>query len=210
MLGVLQPSVGIPFEPLEDFKENKNEMREDTKEEDYSNQNTVPVPQYEILDFPGDETTYHIGLNNSKFTAALMSTPFVQCLSPPKLDNLQCSSIQPHDEKQIDLPTNVSTSSYNANSSKGLSPILECSDEDGKTGSSKGSLSSTSLSKSNVHTTQSSLTNHSGATYGKADEFHSLEVKEIIIKSLYDKHLLLTVITDDYGMNNYWLVYIIL
>ena len=91
-----------------------------------------------------------------------MSTPFVETLSPPKLENLHCSSIEAHDDRrdlsEADHVSNVSSSSYNANSSKGLSPILECSDEDAKTASSKTSSHSSGLSgKSTAATLQSAI-----------------------------------------------------
>ena len=83
-----------------------------------------------------EEITNHNGLNHSEFAAAarFVSTPFVENLSRPKLETLHCCSIQAYDERHdvSENPSNVSRSSYNANNSKVLSPILECSDEDAK------------------------------------------------------------------------------
>jgi hypothetical protein len=182
VLGILQPSVGIPFEPLQDFEHNDEAMAEDKEQLDEvsSDPSTAPLMNREVK-FADDEMTQNNWLNHSQFTAAarLMSTPFEENLSPPKLESLHCSSIQPHDEKQ-DVPehaSNVSTSSYNADNSKGLSPILERSDEDAKNGSSKGSSHlSGLLVKSNVQTTQSMITNQTEATFGHDMPSHTSEV----------------------------------
>ena len=180
MLGILQPSVGIPFEALEDL-EQEEEMGEDDEQVNKPSlhQDTVPFVKQEPK-HADDEVTRNNWLNHSEFAAAarLMSTPFEENLSPPKLENLHCSSIQAHDEKP-DVSENASnvSSSYNANNSKGLSPILECSDEDGKSGSSKGSSHvSGLLGKSNVQTTHSVIVDQTEANFGQDTAAHTSEV----------------------------------
>ncbi|XP_028414108.1 mitotic checkpoint serine/threonine-protein kinase BUB1-like isoform X2 [Dendronephthya gigantea] len=142
ILGILQPSEGIPFVPLEDLEE--IDAEDERLDEVCSDRNPVSLTREETK-FAEDETTRHNWENHSQFTAAarLASTPFSSNLSPPKLENLHCSRIQANDdETNVSKVTNpTSNSPYNANNSKGLSPILECSDEDAKTGSSKGSSS---------------------------------------------------------------------
>ena len=131
-----------------------------------------------------EEITNHNGLNHSEFAAAarFVSTPFVENLSPPKLETLHCCSIQAYDERHdvSENLSNVSSSSYNANNSKVLSPILECSDEDAKNVSLKTSYSSGVLTKSNVHTIQLVSTSRADATF--EDSFTSWESK---VKLLY-------------------------
>ncbi len=184
MLGVLQPSVGIPFEPLQDIEQNEGAMAKDDEqmEKVSSDQDTARLVKQDTK-FVDDEVTRNNWLNHSQFAAAarLMSTPFTESLSPPKLENLHCSSIQAHDERQ-DVSahaSNVSSASYNADSSKGLSPILECSDEDAKSGSSKGSSHSSGLLvKSNVQSTHSMTTNQTEATLVRPDTIsYTSEVK---------------------------------
>lgn len=158
VLGILQPSVGIPFKPLEDSDEDEETMVVDTGEVNKVPTDQAPTIQQEVK-HTEDEITNHNGLNHSEFAAAarFVSTPFVENFIPPKLETLHCSSIQAYDERHeaSENPSNVSSSSYNANSSKVLSPILECSDEDAKTASSKGSSHSSGvLTKSNIQTTQ--------------------------------------------------------
>ena len=112
-----------------------------------------------------------------------MSTPFVENLSPPKLETLHCSSIQAYDERHdvSENPSNVSSLSYNANNSKVLSPILECSDEDAKNVLLKASsYSSGVLTKSNVHTIQLVSTSQADAAF--EDSFTSWDSK---VKLLY-------------------------
>ena len=127
-----------------------------------------------------EKITNHNGLNHSEFAAAtrLVSTPFVENLSPPKLETLHCSSIQAYDERHdvSENPSNVSSLSYNANNSKVFSPILECSDEDAKNVLLKASsYSSGVLTKSNVHTIQLVSTSRADATF--EDSFTSWESK---------------------------------
>ena len=129
-----------------------------------------------------EKITNHNGLNHSEFAAAarLVSTPFVENLSPPKL---HCSSIQAYDERHdvSENPSNVSSLSYNANNSKVFSPILECSDEDAKNVLLKASsYSSGVLTKSNVLTIQLVSTSRADATF--EDSFTSWESK---VKLLY-------------------------
>lgn len=167
MLGVLQPSVGIPFKPLEDCDEDEEDVPDDEpmRDEVPLVHNTAPLATTETKLADADVTRSN-WLNHSQFVTAarLMSTPFVENMKPPILETLQCSSIEAHDDR-TDATPNVSSSSYNANTSKGLSPILECSDEDAKTGSSRGSSHSSGISvKSNVHTSKSVVSNCPGAS----------------------------------------------
>ena len=180
----MQPSVGIPFKPLDDFDDGDEPMIVDTE-------GVNKVPEYQTrtikqeVRHTEEEMKNHNGLNHSEFAAAarFVSTPFVENLSPPKLETLHCSSIQAygdrHDVSENSL--NVSSSSYNANNSKVLSPILECSDEDAKNVSLKtSSYSSGVLTKSNVHTIQ--LVSTSRADTAFEDSFTSWESK---VKLLY-------------------------
>ena len=158
VLGILQPSVGIPFKPLEDFDGDEEKMDTEVVKKVLTDQVSTMKQEGRHTE---EEITNHIGLNHSEFAAAarFVSTPFVENLNPPMLETLHCSSIEAYEGRQCDVSensSNVSSSSYNANSSKVLSPILECSDEDAKTASSKGSSHSSGVfTKSNVQTTQS-------------------------------------------------------
>ena len=179
VLGILQPSVGIPFKPLDDFDDGEEPMFLDTEGVNKVPEDEAPTVKQEVK-HTEEEITNHNGLNRSEFAAAAryVSTPFVENLSPPKLETLHCSSIQAYDERHDveENPSNVSSSSYNANNSKVLSPTLECSDEDAKNVSLKASsYSSGVLTKSNVHTMQLVSTSRADAAF--EDSFTSWESK---------------------------------
>lgn len=128
----MQPSVGIPFKPLEEFETNEDDKVEvDEQPDNVCSDLTIvpPISMKQDVKLTDDEITRNNWLNHSQFTTAarMASTPFVESLSPPKLENLHCSTIQAHDDgrevSQQDHASNISSSSYNANNSKGNSKI---------------------------------------------------------------------------------------
>ena len=184
VLGILQPSVGIPFKPLDDFDDGEEPMIVDTEGVNKVPEYQTPTIKQEVK-HTEEEMKNHNGLNHSEFAAAarFVSTPSVENLSPPKLETLHCSSIQAYNERHdvSENSLNVSSSNCNANNSKVLSPILECSDEDAKNVSLKASsYSSGVLTKSNVHTILPVSTSRADAAF--EDSFTSWESK---VKLLY-------------------------
>jgi hypothetical protein len=156
----------------------------------FAEQDDVPLcePQLKLAD-EIDEVTQNNLLDHLEFAAAarLISTPFGGNLSPPKLENLHCSSIQAHDERR-DVTEHASavSESYNANNSKVLSPIWECSDEDPKSGLSKASSHVSGLSvKSSVQTTHSVIAEQTEATFAHDTTTNTSEVLLLLIYYYY-------------------------
>ena len=167
-LGILQPSIGIPVEPLEERQSGDDEDRHlDGRSGVHATLNAEgaePIKLKRVKDNCDEvDLTQFQGLTHSQFTAAarLASTPFEEQADP--LPTFHCSTIHLSDITAVSAQNeakadsaeserssgNTSGSSLNT-PSKGLSPILECSDEDGKSSSSGASCHSSGNSKSNV------------------------------------------------------------
>lgn len=141
IVGILQPSIGIPFEPLEEFEECNDPSFENDKEPFEVDAVVLEKESKNIFD---DDTTCDTALSHSEFTisARLASTPFIKnSTQQPEWDHINCSHIPPPDNKltAVGSEQGGEVVLYNNNCTKGLSPILEQSDEHSKTSSSKGS-----------------------------------------------------------------------
>ena len=156
LAGILQPSVGIPFCPLDtedDYDEEPIgvEDRDDfnTQHKKYQEDKTSELS---LAEYSHDQTAFTC---TSFATAAHMaSTPFSCGIGPSPLPNIPCSTIRLADGNPAFVPdddvfcsahvtSSQATGSFTSPPSKVLSPILEGSHEDSKsTNSSQSSVGS--------------------------------------------------------------------
>jgi len=144
IMGILQPSHGIPVCPLEnndeddemcdEVNENQPPAGSHNKQNDINNRTTCDVTE--------DPNNY---LTSFKTAARMASTPYAQgmeppsfvlsTIKPPKLDNDDGSALHSND---------FAANSFACTPSKALSPIFERSDEDVKSVASSASSTASS------------------------------------------------------------------
>ena len=156
LAGILQPSVGIPFCPLDtedDYDDEPigEEDRDEFNPQQKKNQ-ADKISELSLAEYSQDQTAV---TSTSFATAARMaSTPFSCGISPSPLPNIPCSTIRladgnpafaPDDDvfSSAHVTSGQTTGSFTSPPSQVLSPILEGSHEDSKsTNSSQSSVGS--------------------------------------------------------------------